>query len=132
MRNKYLLVGAVTWPVGELFYRWLLVFPTIESFIRHLLVLLVVKLVSDQVRYWLDRREKNWVYLEDYLLNEVLPLFGWGVALCFGQRYLELRMWPGTLIFTLVNGALPAVVYCLMTTAGDDAARREKMRKKGA
>ncbi len=97
-------------------------FPGTAPFLHYLFYLLAAKLAGDAALYLVERGRKEWLYLEDYLFNDVLLVYRYGFFLIIAQAYLAghwlLLYYPalGTLWRTSV---LDAAFYLYTRVAQD-------------
>lgn len=86
--------------------------PGTVPFVRYLFYLLAAKLAGDVTLYFIEHGRKEWLYLEDYLLNDVFLVYRYGLFLIIAQAYLAGH------VFMLYHPALGA----LWRTSALDAA----------
>ncbi len=85
----YLVIFASAFLGGEVLRcaldRWL---PGTAPFIRYALYILVCKVSGDIAAYLARPGRKEWLYLEDYVVNDIFLVYRYGFILAILQAYL--------------------------------------------
>lgn len=109
--NAFIWLGLdLVWPVGLRFVRYLAMVP-------------LAVITCDFLRYRLRPGSREWVYWDDYLLNQVLPALGPGIFVAVGQRMVELMASLGPVTGYLVTGPLAASLVAVQQRAERDQRR---------
>lgn len=123
-QSDYGRLFLLTFAINALIWLGLdLVWPAGLRFVRFLAMVPLAVIICDGLRYRLRPGSREWLYWDDYLLNEVLPALGPGIFVAVGQRMVELMVPLGPVAAYLVTGPLAASLVALQQRAVRDRSR---------
>lgn len=123
-QSDYGRLFVLTFAINALIWLGLdLVWPVGLRFVRYLAMVPLAVITCDALRYRIRPGSREWLYWDDYLLNQVLPALGPGIFVAVGQRLIELMASLGPLTGYLVTGPLAASLVAVQQRAERDRSR---------